>query len=126
MPSASLCRASAFQAHVIYIIGPTKRIRKGGVILSEFNRTGNVHTNVILRHGRVTIITVENNKSVSVVLIIRHEKRMRHITLSSVACRALPYFNAQSHKRYHIRKKLLNIKYVLIFLYKLCLKRFSF
>jgi len=34
------------------------------------------------------------------------------ITLSSVACLALQYFSALSHKRHDLRKELLNIKCV--------------
>jgi hypothetical protein len=35
---------------------------------------------------------------VSVALVIQHAKRMRRIALSSVACLAVLYFSALSHK----------------------------
>jgi hypothetical protein len=47
-----------------------------------------------------------------VASVIQHEKRMRHIVLSSVACPVLPYFSTLSHKRYDYRKKLLHTKCV--------------
>ena len=40
----------------------------------------------------------------SVALVIKHAKRMRHSTLSSVACLAPEYFST-SHKRNDFRKK---------------------
>jgi len=42
---------------------------------------------------------------VSVALVIQHQKRMRPIILSPVACLALPYFSTLPHKRYDFRKK---------------------
>jgi hypothetical protein len=43
--------------------------------------------------------------SVFVVLFTQHAKRMRHITLSSVACLVLRYFPTLSHKRQVFGKK---------------------
>jgi len=42
---------------------------------------------------------------VSVALVIEHIKPMRYITLSSVACLALPCFSTLSHKSYDFWKK---------------------
>ena len=55
-------------------------------------------------------ISVTYYECVSVALVIQHAKRMRRILLSSVACLALPYFFALSHKRYYFRKKIIDHK----------------
>jgi len=63
----------------------------------------------------------------SVALVIRHAKRMRHIILSSVACPALQYFPTLSHKRHGFSgKKIIKHKCVFDFLYNFCPKYFSF
>jgi hypothetical protein len=83
--------------------------------------------NVTLRCVRESIVSVQNlyyklHISVCararVALHIQHARRMRRITLSSVAPLAPPYFLTLSHKRHGFRGgggELLNIKWVLIF-----------
>ena len=51
---------------------------------------------------------------VFVDLCIQHAMRVRRIILSPVTCLALLYFSTLSYKRLDFRKKLLNIKCVLI------------
>ena len=53
------------------------------------------------------------------------EKRMRHIILPSVACVVLLYFSTLSHKWNDFREKV-EYKICFWFLYKFCLKDFSF
>ena len=60
---------------------------------------------------------------------MQHVERMRFVIFSFLACLALPYLYTLYHKRHDFREgggMLLNVKYVLIFLYKFCLKYFSF
>ena len=47
-------------------------------------------------------------------------------TWSFVTCPALHYFSTFSHKRHDFRKKILEIKMCFDFVYKFCLKHFSF
>jgi hypothetical protein len=62
--------------------------------------------------AKATIVTY--SECVFIALAIQHAKRMRFIILSSVASLAPPHFSALSHKRKDGRKKLLNVKRVLI------------
>jgi hypothetical protein len=59
-------------------------------------------------------ISIAYSECVSVASVIQHAKCMRRIILPSVACMEIPYFATLSHKRQHFRKKLLNMKCVLI------------
>jgi len=47
---------------------------------------------------------------VLVALGIQHAMRMRHITLSSVACLAVLYFSTLFHRRNDVRKKVIEQK----------------
>jgi hypothetical protein len=62
----------------------------------------------------------------SVCLVTRQAKRMRRIILSSVARLALTYFSTLYHKLHDFRKTITEHKNLLILLYKICLKHFSF
>jgi hypothetical protein len=70
----------------------------------------NVRINVTLRRFRVTIVTVENQYVLIILglclkLVFQHTKCMRGITLSSVACLALPIFSMLFHKRHDFLKQ---------------------
>ena len=76
--------------------------------------------------GKAIITTY--TEYVFVALVIEHATHMRCIILSSVVCLALPYFFfTLSHKRHDFRKKSYWIQNVCFdFLYKFCVKHFSF
>jgi hypothetical protein len=57
---------------------------------------------------------------VCVAVFNQYAKRTRRIILSYVACSDLAYFTTLSHKWHNHRKKLLNIKFLLIFSTSLC------
>jgi hypothetical protein len=76
----------------------------------KLNMTGKACKSVTLRRGRETIVGVEKQEVlhiliVSVVLIIQNAKRMRRIMLSFVACPALLRSSTLSHKRHNFRKR---------------------
>jgi hypothetical protein len=50
-------------------------------------------------------ISITYSECVSVALVVQHTKRVRPITLSSMACPALPYFSTLSHKKHDFREK---------------------
>jgi hypothetical protein len=62
----------------------------------------------------------------SIELGTQHAKRMRHIMLPSVACLTVPYFSTLSHNRRDFRVKVIERNMCFDFLYKFCLKYFSF
>jgi hypothetical protein len=107
-------------------IGRMKRSKREKVAKSShgyqhkvfrFNKAGGVRINLTLRRVRVTIVAVESKISmyyacVSVALLIQHALHMRHISLSSVACLAVPYFSTVSHEGVIFGERLWNIKCV--------------
>jgi hypothetical protein len=74
---------------------------------------------VTLRSFRVNFVTVKTVLlyilCVYVALFSQHAKRMRHVILFSVSYWAVPCIYTLSHKMHDFRKKLLNMKCVLIF-----------
>jgi hypothetical protein len=53
---------------------------------------------------RGSAISITDSEYVSAALVIRYAKRIRHITLISVACPALQYFPTLSHKWQNLSK----------------------
>ena len=76
----------------------------------EKNKTGNVRINVIFRRVHITVLAVEKllvlhiTECMFVALAIQHAKRMRSITLPTVASLSLTYFSTLSQKRHNFRK----------------------
>jgi hypothetical protein len=62
-------------------------------------------------------ISVAYSACMSVALVIQHEKRMRPIIMSSVACLTLPYLSTLSYYRHDFRKKITE--------HKVCVFQFS-
>jgi hypothetical protein len=63
---------------------------------------------------------------VSEALVIQHAKRMCRIILPYVACPALSYFSALSHKRVYFQKKCIEYNIQVLIFSVSCLKYFSF
>ena len=62
----------------------------------------------------------------NIAIVIQHAKRMRRITLSSVASLAAPHFSVLSHKRYYFqeKEKVAKHKMCFHFFYNFYLKKF--
>ena len=72
-------------------------------------------------------MSITYSDCVSVALFIDYAQRMRHITLSSLACRDMRYFSKLPHKRQDFRgEKCTEHKMCSDFLYNSLLKYFSF
>jgi hypothetical protein len=78
-----------------------------------------VERNIVARSlnncGREKAVNIRFYECMCVALVTEHAERMCRVTLSSVACLAVPYFFIFSHKRYDFRGrgvKLLDIKCV--------------
>jgi len=61
-------------------------------------------------------LSITYSECVFVALVIQHAKRKRHIILSYLACLALPYFSALSHKRFSGEKVIKQKKMCLLML----------
>jgi hypothetical protein len=82
-----------------------------------------MHYKAKLRRVRVTIVAEEKQKiilqilSVCIVaLVMQHANCMRRITLSCVACPVLPFLTVP-HKQHDFRKKVMEPKMYVFFLY---------
>jgi hypothetical protein len=73
--------------------------------------TCNIETRSRNFHCGGKAISITHSERASVALFTQHPKRMRHITLSSVASQTAPYFSTFSRKRQDFQERnLLNIK----------------
>ena len=70
------------------------------------------------------VISITCSDYVFVALGIQHVTRIRHIFICGLS--GCTIILTASHKRHDLRKKLLNLKCVLIFSTKFCLRHFSF
>jgi hypothetical protein len=93
----------------------------------KYSYKGNIEARRCVRwcSGQANCIT--HYECVSVVLVIQHAKRMRHVVLSSVACHTLQYFSTYLiNGKVFGEKKIWDIKKCFNFFYNFGLKHFSF
>ena len=79
-----------------------------------------------LRRVPVTHVAVAKHYVLNIecvwALKIQHKKRMRSVTLSSVACLLLPYFPTLSQKWYDVRENVTEHKTCVLIFVQLCLQ----
>jgi len=90
---------------------------------------------IALTHVRLTIVTMKGNNYYIfwvcvyiLALVIQHEKRMRHVMVSCVACLALQHFCQVIWwtTRFWEKESYWSYNVCFDFLYVFCLKQFSF
>ena len=96
------------------------------------NKTDNVRVTLITRRAQVTTVAAEKQLSITysecafVALVIQHAKRMRRVTVSSMASTTLHHLSTLSHKQHDIRESYWIYNVCFEFLCNFCLKHFSF